>query len=151
MQLLQLRVFGLGLFQDGDVGVGIFPKREELLVRSFGFDHVSGKSVGSSQSQVCQCADRVHQNQPRVIDDFLKLGSSSGNLLDRQVRIAPEISWIKQCGRTQFVGGWYGEDLNPLRGSRLRIAAARSSGSTSNFIAVFAEYCLSSASVICPA
>src|SRR5208282_5417697 len=63
-------------------------------------------------------------NQPRVIDDFLKLGSSSGNLLDRQVRIAPEISWIKQCGRTQFVGGWYGEDLNRL--TRIALKDCRS-------------------------
>jgi hypothetical protein len=28
----QLRVFGLGLLQDGDVGVGVFPQREEIIV-----------------------------------------------------------------------------------------------------------------------
>jgi hypothetical protein len=33
-QLLQLRVLGLGLLRDGDVGVGIFPEREESLVGS---------------------------------------------------------------------------------------------------------------------
>jgi hypothetical protein len=30
--LLQLRVLGLGFLQDGDVGVGIFPEREEIFV-----------------------------------------------------------------------------------------------------------------------
>ena len=30
--LLQLRVLRLGLFQDGDVGVGVFPEIEEVLV-----------------------------------------------------------------------------------------------------------------------
>jgi hypothetical protein len=30
--LLQFRVLGLGLLQDGDVGVGVFPKREEILI-----------------------------------------------------------------------------------------------------------------------
>jgi hypothetical protein len=30
--LLQLRVLGLGLLQDGDIGVGIFPERKEILV-----------------------------------------------------------------------------------------------------------------------
>jgi len=30
--LLQLRVLRLGLLQDGDVGVGVFPEREEILV-----------------------------------------------------------------------------------------------------------------------
>jgi hypothetical protein len=31
MQPLQLRVFGLGLFQNGDVGIGILPKVEQVL------------------------------------------------------------------------------------------------------------------------
>ena len=31
-ELLQLGVLGLGLLQDGDVGVGFFPEREEIPV-----------------------------------------------------------------------------------------------------------------------
>jgi hypothetical protein len=31
--LLQLRVLSLGLFQDGYVGVGVFPESEEIFVR----------------------------------------------------------------------------------------------------------------------
>ena len=31
-QLLQLRILRLGLLQDGDVGVGVFPEGEEVLV-----------------------------------------------------------------------------------------------------------------------
>jgi len=31
-KLLQLRVLRLGLLQDGDVGVGVFPEREEILI-----------------------------------------------------------------------------------------------------------------------
>jgi hypothetical protein len=30
-KLLQLRVLGLGLLQNWDVGVGVFPEREEIL------------------------------------------------------------------------------------------------------------------------
>ena len=33
-QLLKIRVFRLGLLQDGDVGVGVFPGREEILIGS---------------------------------------------------------------------------------------------------------------------
>ena len=33
---MQLRVLGLGFFQNGDVGVGVFPEREEVLIRSAG-------------------------------------------------------------------------------------------------------------------
>ncbi len=37
-QLLQLRVFGLGGDENGDSGVGVFPQREEILIRRAGFD-----------------------------------------------------------------------------------------------------------------
>jgi hypothetical protein len=30
--LLQLRVLGFGLFEDGDVGVGVFPQRQKIFV-----------------------------------------------------------------------------------------------------------------------
>src|ERR1700756_4710442 len=33
-KLLQLRVLGFGLLQDGDVGVGVFPEGEEVFVSS---------------------------------------------------------------------------------------------------------------------
>jgi len=32
---LQLRVLGFGLFQDGDVGVGVFPESEEVVVTPY--------------------------------------------------------------------------------------------------------------------
>ena len=32
MQLLQLRILRLGFFQDGDVGVGVFPESGDLLI-----------------------------------------------------------------------------------------------------------------------
>jgi hypothetical protein len=35
--LLQLGVLRLGFLQDGDVGVGVFPEREEVLICSAGF------------------------------------------------------------------------------------------------------------------
>jgi hypothetical protein len=40
-ELLQLRVLRLGFLQDGDVGVGIFPEGEEVLIRGAGFGVVS--------------------------------------------------------------------------------------------------------------
>ncbi len=35
--LLKFGVFGFGLFEDGDVGVGVFPEGEEVLVGGAGF------------------------------------------------------------------------------------------------------------------
>jgi hypothetical protein len=43
---LQLGVFGFGLLQDGDVGVGIFPEAEEVLVGRECADAV-GIDIGS--------------------------------------------------------------------------------------------------------
>jgi hypothetical protein len=34
--LRELGVFGLGLLEDGDVGVGIFPEGEEILIGGAG-------------------------------------------------------------------------------------------------------------------
>ena len=38
---LQLRVLGLGLLQDGDFGVGVFPKGEEIFVGGAGFGGIA--------------------------------------------------------------------------------------------------------------
>jgi hypothetical protein len=41
LELLYLCVFRLGLLQDGDVGVGVFPEREEILIGGAGFGCVA--------------------------------------------------------------------------------------------------------------
>jgi hypothetical protein len=45
--LLQLRVLRLGLFQDGDVGVGVFPQGQEILVSSAGLAGVALQCIGT--------------------------------------------------------------------------------------------------------
>jgi hypothetical protein len=60
--LLQLRVLRLGFFQDGDVGVGVFPEREEIFVSREGADAGSIgirtlrssrlQGIGAGQSQM---------------------------------------------------------------------------------------------------
>jgi len=35
--LLQIRVLGFGLLQDGDVGIGVFPGIEEILIAARAF------------------------------------------------------------------------------------------------------------------
>src|ERR1039458_6929481 len=53
-ELLQLCVLRLGFFQDGDVGVGVFPEREEVLVCTLRFGGVAGKGIGPAQLQARQ-------------------------------------------------------------------------------------------------
>jgi hypothetical protein len=38
----------LGLLQDGDVGVGVFPEREEVLLGSLRLDYVALHDVGTT-------------------------------------------------------------------------------------------------------
>jgi hypothetical protein len=46
----QLRVLGLGLLQDGDVGVGVFPQREEVLICRAGLGGLALKRIGAAQA-----------------------------------------------------------------------------------------------------
>jgi hypothetical protein len=48
---LQPRVLCFGLFQDGDVGIGIFPERQEILVLGACFRGVALQGIGASQAQ----------------------------------------------------------------------------------------------------
>jgi len=44
-QLFQFRGFSFGFFQDGNIGVGIFPQREKILVGGAGFGAAASASA----------------------------------------------------------------------------------------------------------
>ena len=48
--LLQLSVLRLGFLQDGDVGVGVFPEREEILISAASFGGVAGLGIRPRQA-----------------------------------------------------------------------------------------------------
>ena len=52
--LLQLCILGLGSDENGNVRVGVFPKREEIIVSGAGFGGVALQGVGASESEACQ-------------------------------------------------------------------------------------------------
>jgi len=45
--LLQLRILGLGFLQDGDVGGGVFPEGEDILISGAGLGGVALHRIGS--------------------------------------------------------------------------------------------------------
>src|SRR5262249_32881032 len=81
-QLLQLRVLRLGLLQDRDVGVGVFPKGEEILIRSAGFtasgvfsialDGLRLDKIRASQSQTGQRTPGKVPHHATVVNELLK-------------------------------------------------------------------------------
>lgn len=50
--LLKFDVFGFGLLEDGEVGVGVFPEREEILVGGAGSGGFAGggRSAGEAEA-----------------------------------------------------------------------------------------------------
>jgi hypothetical protein len=53
-QLLQLGVLGLGFFQDRDVGVGVFPEGEEILIRRVSASRVVLRGKGAGEAELGQ-------------------------------------------------------------------------------------------------
>jgi len=64
LQLIQLCVVRLGLLQDGDIRVSVFPQGEEVLIRGAGFRRVALEGIGAGDADVGQ-----HAQGP--IADFL--------------------------------------------------------------------------------
>ncbi len=57
-QLLQLRVLRSGLLQYGDVRIGVFPERKEVLVSSPGFGCIARYRVCAGEAEMRQHAHR---------------------------------------------------------------------------------------------
>jgi hypothetical protein len=53
-ELLQFRVFRFGLFQDGNVWVGVFPEREELVILPSGTGCIASEGERTSQAKMGQ-------------------------------------------------------------------------------------------------
>src|ERR1700687_3424871 len=57
-ELLQLRVLRLGFLQDGDVGVGVFPERQEILVSGLCFGGFAGDGISTGQLETGERAEQ---------------------------------------------------------------------------------------------
>jgi hypothetical protein len=103
--LLQLRVLGLGLLQDGNAGVGILPEREKILVSSERPDTggicirtlgtLRLQNIRAGQAEMCQCSGPAVPNDPAMVQDFLKLRSSRIALSHVQIGRTAQVSWIE--------------------------------------------------------
>ena len=73
--LLQLRVLRLGLLQDGDVGIGVFPEREEILVLDAGLRQVTLDGIGAAEAKMGEGTDGFVEYDTAMVEDFLELPS----------------------------------------------------------------------------
>src|SRR6266478_451985 len=85
-QLKQLRILSLGLLQDGDVWVGVFPQREEIFVRAecpdagrVGVRALQGSClhyVGAGETYMRERPREAISNDSPVLQYLLKLGGT---------------------------------------------------------------------------
>ena len=54
VDLLQLRILQLGLFEGGDIRVSVFPELKKLQIGMAGLGFISGEDVGTAKLQPCQ-------------------------------------------------------------------------------------------------
>ena len=91
----KLRVFCPGLFEDGDVRVGIFPEGKEILIGVFGLGHVARGNVCSAQLQVRQGAYRIGENDAAMIQDLLEFRRRLSATSCFKVRLPADIRGVE--------------------------------------------------------
>src|SRR5271156_2830611 len=74
-ELLQLRVLRLGFFQDGDVGVGVFPEREEIVVGALRLPCVALQGVSAGEAEAGQRSPGKVPHQSAMVKELLKFRS----------------------------------------------------------------------------
>ena len=117
--LLQLRVLGLGLLQDGDVGVGVFPESEEFLIGRFRFRRIARHGIGATDLKMRQRSGHKVSHDAPVIQQLLELGGCRGAVVRQQVRLPAHVRGVQvvdgRSGPAQFVGRGRFQIHNRLR------------------------------------
>src|SRR5438876_833262 len=63
-----------GFLQDRDVGVGVFPEGQEILIRAFCFGHVAVDRVGSAKLEMGERTKREVHHDAAMVEKLLELG-----------------------------------------------------------------------------
>ena len=103
-RLLQFRVLRLGFFQDGNVGVGVFPESEEVLVCGARFRGITLQCVGTRQAKAGQGSKRRVAHETTVCNEFTELGGGCASIVLKKVCLSsgvarektsdtPQLSW----------------------------------------------------------
>src|ERR1700722_2460440 len=87
----KLGVLALGLLQDRDIGIRIFPERKKILITSLRFCAIASQGICATQAKMCQRADQVVLDHAWMIENLLKLDPCRGALFSRQIGLAPKI------------------------------------------------------------
>ena len=127
---MQFCVSCLGLLQNGDVGVRVFPECEEILVARPGLVGIPLQNVGLSQTLVSQGSEQRVQNDASIVENFLKFESCVLSLAAGEVSLAAKVGGPVAIAPALLVTLNCASSSMALAGfPRLSSMAARSSGS----------------------
>jgi hypothetical protein len=94
--LLQLGVFRLSLVENRDIGIGIFPESEEILVSGLRLDRISRQSERPAELQARQCSDGIAAHDSTMIENSLEVARRFGALVCCQMGLATHIDGIER-------------------------------------------------------
>ena len=83
----------LGLLQDGDAGIGVFPEGEEILIGDASFGCVALHGVSAGETEASQRAPRKVRHHSSVVDEFLKFRCRSVAVVEHEIRFPTQINW----------------------------------------------------------
>src|ERR1017187_287390 len=99
---LQLRVLRLGFLQDGDIGVGVFPEREEVRIVTLRFGGVALHGISASESEAGQRTPRKVHRPSSVGDELLKFRCRSVAVVEHEIAFSPQINWAQEYRELRY-------------------------------------------------
>jgi hypothetical protein len=87
------------LLQDGDVGVGVFPECEEVMIGGPRFVRVALQGVGAAKLEMCQRSDYRVQDHPSMVDDLLEFGCRFLATVGCEVGFASQVGGLKSSNQ----------------------------------------------------
>jgi hypothetical protein len=84
---LQFCVFRFALFQYGDIAAGVFPEREEILIRGLCFVGVALQHLRACETKMSEGADGLVHDDAGMGEDFLEFDGGLAALMRGQIRL----------------------------------------------------------------
>jgi hypothetical protein len=94
---LQFRVFGLGGDEDRDVGIGVLPESEEILISLARFGGIHLQSVGAGKAEAGEGSKRRIGNDGAVVDELLKFRGGIPALVESEKSLAANIERVRDA------------------------------------------------------
>ena len=97
------------MLKDRDAGVCVLPQGQEILISFPGFRRVARESTGAAELQVRQRACGVRQDNPRMVEGFLKFGPGFHAPAQSQISLAAHIRRVQAAKQFIFYQAVYGQ------------------------------------------